>query len=653
MSATAVEAEPWPSVLAFREDLDDLLARLAPPPKLTPSAWADAYRVVSSYSAEPGQWQTARTPYLREIMDSVADPAVDFTVFKKCARIGGTEAGLNVIGYYIDQDPSHILIVLPTVDDAKDFSKEQLSPTIADTPRLAAKVSEEKSRSTGNTIQAKIFPGGAIYLVGANSPRGFRRRTARVIYLQEVDGYDKSAGKEGDQIKLAINRGRTFMKRRRVYMESTPTDEGSRIHDYHMRGDQRRYLVPCPHCGHRQPLEWRDPVTRAYRLTYEKDAEGRVLRDSVGYLCAGPDCGALITEEHKGAMLREGAWVATHPGRAMRSYHINAIYSPWVSWADLAEEWEEAQGDVEKLKTFVNTVLGEIWEDRMGARDPKALEARTEAYADTVPAGVKAIMAGVDVQHDRIEVVFRGFGKGEESWLIARRILRGLPQEPAIWRELDELLATDWPREGGGTMRVHTTCVDSGDQTDAVYRYTDPRYGRRIYATKGASQDVPYLVNPKPNRSNKKGGSRFFMTGPSKLKGEIYGRLAMQKSGPGFYHFPKDPEHYGGEGGDDLTSDYFEQLVSEKREVHHIGGRRMVRWVLPRGLRNEVLDCEGGCLAAARLSRVSFKGASSPPPPEFAPPIPESPTPLPPEPPKRPNIGQAMALNRLRRGFKR
>lgn len=651
MDATATEAEAWPSVLAIRDDLDGLLGRLAPPPKLTPSEWADRYRIVSSYSAEPGQWQTARTPYLREIMDSVADPAVGFVVFKKCARIGGTEAGLNIVGYFIDQDPSPILIVLPTVDDAKDFSKEQLSPTIADTPRLARKVSEEKSRSSGNTIQSKLFPGGAVFLVGANSPRGFRRRTARLIYLQEVDGYDASAGKEGDQVKLAINRGRTFQHRRRVYMESTPTDEGSRVHDYHARSDQRRYLVPCPHCGHRQPLDWRDPTTREYRLRYEKDAEGRVRRETVGYVCAGPDCGAVIAEEHKGAMVAAGAWEPTHPGRPMRGYHINALYSPWAGWADLAEEWEEAQGDVEKLKTFVNTALGEIWEDRMGARDPKALEARAEPYAAPVPAGVRALMAGVDVQHDRIEVVVRGFGVGEESWLVARRILLGNPAEKAIWDQLDALLGTEWAREGGGTMRVHTTCVDSGDQTDAVYRYTDPRYGRRIYATKGASQEVPYLVNIRPSRSNKKSGSRFFLTGPNKLKGVIYGRLSVASPGPGCYHFSADPAAYGGGDGDDLTADYFEQLVSEKRVTHHLGGRRVVRWELPRGLRNEVLDCEAGCLAAARLSRLSFRPKM---PVQTPTPSEEPPHTLPPAASEhRPNIGQALALQRRFKGLRR
>src|SRR5690349_6200047 len=165
-------------------------------------------------------------------MDAFSDPRIYRVVFMKCACIVGTVQGLNVLGYLIDQDPSPVLIVQPTVDDAKDYSKEQLGPMIEETDCLRARVSEAKAKDSGNTIQAKLFPGGALYLVGANSPRGFRRRTARVIILEEVDGYPPSAGTEGDQIKLAERRATTFQHRRKIYVNSTPTLKGlSRIED--------------------------------------------------------------------------------------------------------------------------------------------------------------------------------------------------------------------------------------------------------------------------------------------------------------------------------------------------------------------------------------------------------------------------------------
>ena len=366
----------------------------APPPKLTVSEWADKHRVVPSYSAEPGRWVTDKTPYLRAIMDAFSDPAVNRVVFMKCARIGATEAGLNIIGYFIEQDPSPIFIVQPTVDDAKDFSKEQLTPTIEESAVLRARVSDAKSRDSGNTILAKIFPGGALYLVGANSPRGFRRRTARVVVLEEVDGYPPSAGTEGDQVKLAERRATTFQHRRKVYINSTPTLKGlSRIEAEFEQSDQRRYFVACPDCGKEQILTWKN-------LRWD---DGKPA--TAAYLCTG--CGVLIPEREKFGMVQRGRWMVTNPGRTTAGFHLNALYSPWISWGELAEEWLVAQADPSKakLQVFINTALGESWEDRGHGKDE--LEDRQEHYNTEVPRGVGLLTAGVDVQDDRLEMIVR------------------------------------------------------------------------------------------------------------------------------------------------------------------------------------------------------------------------------------------------------
>lgn len=594
---------------------------------LAVSEWADAHRMVGSYSAEPGPWRTSRTPYLREIMDSFTDPTVNLVVFQKCARIGGTEAGLNVIGYFIHQDPSPIMIVQPRVDDAKDFSKEQLAPMLADTACLAKVVSDPKSRDSGNTVLAKVFQGGMLFLVGANSPAGFRRRTVRILDLEEVDGYGLEVGDEGDPLKLAIRRTQTFGPRRKIFMNSTPTLKGfSRIEDYYQRSDQRHYLLPCPHCGHFQALRWDNLKYRDMSVP--------------AYACEG--CGVLIAEEHKLGMLHRGRWEPTYPGRPSRGYHINALYSPWVTWAELVDEWLEAQGDVGKLQTFVNTALGETWEERGGGLDAGALEQRAESYAAEIPVGVGMLTAGVDVQDDRLEVVVRGWGAGEESWLIERRIILGDPEQPDVWRELDTLLLRDMRTSGGGGMRVLATCVDSGAHTDAVYRYTEPRFRRRIYATKGSSQSVPYLVSPRPAQ-NTKGRARVFMTGPDVGKDTLYGYLRVQSPGPRYWHFPSDPDRYGGD-----KADYFRQLTSERKVPYTAGGRKVLRWELPRGERNEVLDCEVLNLAAFRLAKIGAdrleRLAEQAAIPSDAPP----PPPPPPEPlvPSAPNMGVALAMQR-------
>lgn len=574
------------AVAALRSRLSQsVVARLSPPPKLTVSEWADRERIVSSYSAEPGRWLTSRTPYLREIMDSACDPTVQMVVFMKCARIGGTEGGLNIVGYFIDQDPSPILIVQPTVDDAKDFSKEQLAPMLADTPALSGRVRDPKSRDSGNTLQSKMFPGGALYLVGANSPRGFRRRTARVLILEEVDGYPASAGTEGNPIALGKRRTATFGYRRKIYMNSTPTIKGvSEIEAAFNEGDQRRYYVPCPDCGHRQHLRW-------VNLRWTDLPQPL-------YACEG--CGALIPEEAKFAMMLAGAWVPENPGAAARSYHINALYSPWVSWAELRDEFELAKHNPERLQVFINTALGETWEAGQAAIDPGSLEARAEVYGAKCPDGVRVITMGVDVQDDRLELTTTGYGLGEEQWTLAHDVILGDPETAAPWNDLEAMRTRLWAKADGTALKVDTCCIDSGAHTEAVYRYVKPRYARRVYATKGSSTPGAPLVSRKPTTNNK-GRVRLFLVGTETVKDIVMSRLKTAVPGMHYAHFPTG-----------LPPDYFDQLTSERVVRDNVNGRWIRRWKLDkrargrdgRPIRNEALDCAVLCYVALVLSRV-------------------------------------------------
>ena len=558
-----------------------------PPPVLTVSQWADKHRIVPSYSAEPGHWVTDKTPYLREVMDSFNDPTVTKVVFMKCARIGATEAGLNVIGYFIDQDPSPVFIVQPTVDDAKDFSKEQLTPTIEETDCLRDRISSAASRDSGNTIQAKVFPGGALYLVGANSPRGFRRRTARVIVLEEVDGYPLSAGTEGDQVKLAERRATTFQHRRKVYINSTPTLKGmSRIEAEFELSDQRRYFVPCPDCGHEQTLKWAGI----------KWDDGKP--STAAYCCEG--CGVLIAEREKFGMVQRGRWQPTNPGPSIVGFHMNALYSPWVTWSELVEEWLAAQGKPEKLQVFINTVLGESWEDRGGGLDPDSFFAnRREAYAAEVPEAVSVLTAGVDVQHDRIEVVVRGWAQAEESYFIERVVLMGDPSADDIWRDLDRvLLEREYTHESGATMRVYAAAIDSGDQQERVMRYCAPRYRRRIFCVKGAANPASPFLPKRPTRNNKH-RCPLFLLGVNQAKSLVYGRLKIQGVSLA------DPCAYRYRWNTSADRDYFEQLTAEKAERKYLNRLWVMVYTCPAHRRNEVLDCEVYALAALYLSNVA------------------------------------------------
>ncbi|MCE3232480.1 MAG: phage terminase large subunit family protein [Rickettsiaceae bacterium] len=181
-------------------------AGLRPDPFLLVSEWADEYRMLSqTASAEPGRFRTSRTPYLKEIMDCLSpSSSVEEVIFMKGAQVGGTECGNNWIGYVIDQAPGPMLVVQPTVEMAKRWSKGRLAPLIEDTAALRDKVKDPRSRDSGNTVQSKEFAGGIVVITGANSAVGLRSMPVRYLFLDEIDAYPLDVNGEGDPISLAI-----------------------------------------------------------------------------------------------------------------------------------------------------------------------------------------------------------------------------------------------------------------------------------------------------------------------------------------------------------------------------------------------------------------------------------------------------------------
>lgn len=602
-----------------------------PRPRLTLSDWADQHRVLSrAASAEPGRWITARAPYQRGIMDAISDPTIERVVFMKSAQVGATELLGNAVGYYIHQDPAPILVVQPTLEMSRAWSTDRLAPMLRESPALQGKVTESNRRHSGDTLLHKAFPGGHLTIVGANSASGLASRPIRVVLLDEVDRYPASAGREGDPVTLATKRTATFHNRK-VVMASTPTIKGaSRIEEEWLRSDQRRFVVACPHCQHRQTLLWGN-------LRWP---EGEP--DEAAYACAG--CGAMITEDQKGPLLASGEWVATAPANRIAGFHINALYSPWARWAELAREWVQAQGNPLQLQGFVNLVLGEVWEDTGGTLTPEAFAAREEVYAAEVPEGVLCLTMGVDVQDDRLEYLVVGWGAGEESWRIAYGTLNGDPTLRAHstgspWALLDDLWRRGWATTTG-TMRIAAVGVDSGHHTQAVYDYARERYAGRVYAVKGSSIPGKPLAPRKASRLGKP-PLPVFIIGTDAGKDQIAARLKQRLPGPGYMHTPKG-----------IAPEYYLQVTAERAVRKLTAGRWSRRWEAIPGRRNEALDMEVYALAALAISGIRPMldqgqairlGGGSAPPREAAPDVPQAvpltPTLKPPFRPKGPNRG--------------
>ncbi len=562
-----------------------------PPPSLTVSQWADHYRVLSRVSsAEPGQWRTDRAPYQRGVMDAFSDPTVERVVVMSSAQTLKTEVLLNTLGYFIDQDPAPILVMQPTKEMAQAFSTDRVKPMLQESPKLRGKVAESGRRHSGDTVLHKEFTGGHLTMTGANSAASLASRPIRVVLCDEVDRYPASAGEEGDPVSLAEKRTTTFWNRK-VGLFSTPTIKGvSRIERAYEASDQRKLFVPCPDCGHQQLLLWAN-------LKWDRDENGKPVPGSERYMCAG--CGVLIEESRKYEMLcrgeaGEGGWIAQRPFTGTAGFWINMLYSVWATWWELIKEFELARKSPETLRVFVNTVLGESGEIDGDSVDIGTLDERRETYMAEVPKGVGILTAGVDVQRDRLELIVKGWGAGQESWLIAHHRIYGDPSVPngPVWLALDALLTKTYKHEAGATLTIRATCVDSGDLTQSVYAFVRGRQRRGVYATKGLSVRGRPIIS-RPGKANKF-GVKVVPIGTDTAKDVLFARLKNNTAGtPGYMHFPFKQ-------ADGADAEYMAQFAAEKAFIRRVKGvpQREYRAVRDR---NEAIDLEIEALVALYL----------------------------------------------------
>lgn len=550
---------------------------LAPPPRLKVSDWADRYRRLSSESsAEPGQWNTSRAEYQRGIMDALNDPSTERVVLMTSAQVGKTEILLNAIGYYMDYDPSPIMVLQPTLDMAKTFSKDRLAPMLRDSPALKDKVGDPRSRDSDNTVLHKKFTGGHVTIVGANSPSSLASRPVRILLADEVDRYPPSAGEEGDPLSLAIKRTTTFWNRKMVFV-STPTIKGySRIEQEYENSTREEWKVACPHCGEYQAFRW-----------------SQIRFDDGTMEC--PNCRSRFDEF---VWKRQpGKWVAREDNQGSRGFHLNELASPWRRWEEVIADFKKAKDSPELLKTWVNTSLGESWEEKSDT-DASLVMKRREQYMAQVPDEVLLLTCGVDVQDDRLELEVVGWSHGKESWGIEYQVFVGDTSQDPVWKQLDRYLQKEFTYADGTGIHITSTCIDSGGhRTSEVYKFCRAREHRRIFAVKGrGGEGIPFIG--KPSRNNRENAA-LFVLGVDQGKATIISRLKINFEGDGYCHFPMKKET-------GYNEDFFEGITSESMRIVTKKGVRKVTWVKRPGVRNEPLDCRNYATAAMEIFNPDF-----------------------------------------------
>ncbi|MFD0710623.1 phage terminase large subunit family protein [Paenibacillus sp. GCM10027626] len=571
-----------------------------PLPELTISQWADENRILTSEtSAEPGPWRTDRAPFQREIMDSINNFETVEVAIMASAQLGKSEFLLNMLGFHIDYDPAPIMLMLPNEKLIDYFSKKRLSTMIDASPVLKEKVSEAKSRDSGNTIAEKSFPGGYIAIVGANSAAGLSSRPIRILLCDEVDRYPVSAGDEGDPIMLAMQRTETFYNRKHVFVSTPTIKDASRIEQLYNDSTMEQWNLPCPSCEELQPIEW-----GRIKFEYEKTHSGEFVVNSTQHACKY--CGCLHDErEWKRG---EGKWIAQKKHSSRRGFHLNRLISPWSTWRDIVKAFLVAKRDgAETLKVWTNTVLGETWEAEGEKLEEEQLMERCESYPADVPDEVRILTAAVDVQDNRFEIEVIGWGAGKESWGISYHVIHGNPRYAQIWNDLDAFLARTWSNQDGQAFNIAITCVDSGGHfTTEVYRFCAARETRRIYAIKGQGsingQYVP-LLNGHSRTPRER--AVLFRLGVDEGKAKVFASLQAEPGQPGYCHFPL---------GGNYNLDYFRGLTAEKKERKKKMGVTYFQWVKVRD-RNEPFDLRVYNTAALEILNPNLDVPVNSPPP--------------------------------------
>ena len=555
-----------------------------PRARLTVSEWADAHRVLSQIgSAEHGRWKTSRTPYLREIMDCLSEhhPARK-VVFRKSSQVGGTEVGSNWLGYIMCHAKGPVAVVMPTDRSLTDWVSQKFDPMATETPEVAAVLANRNNRSADNNAQRKKFAGGILYTKTAGSTSDLKSTSLRYAVADEVDEYTWDTG-QGDPLGLLDVRLTTYHDSKLFIVSSPTVKDASTIDTEFEGGDQRYYHVPCPDCGHHQPLKWGN-------LKWHHVSGQRADVKAAWYVCA--ECGTEIAETHKGTMLARGAWVAEHPGAPYPSFHINALYSPaglGKSWPELATQWIRAQDDPRSLQLFINTRLGECWADRSRDIKPNALMARAEPYAlRSLPPGVLVLTAGVDVQDDRLEVALWGHGWHAEAatrqrWLVDYHVINGRPSDDEPWAALATYLQARFELPNGRALPIEASGIDiGGHHTHAVYAFVRSRRVPRCIALKGATTPGrPVLGKPSMQDVNWKGittkkGVALYMVGTDTAKHLLYGLLDADAE--------RAPTERRVRFSDQVDDKWFDGLVAEAFNP------RKNRWEIKKGKRNEPLD---------------------------------------------------------------
>ncbi|EBV3645111.1 phage terminase large subunit family protein [Salmonella enterica subsp. enterica] len=591
-------------MLAIRKGLQPLIRPLP----MTAVEWADEYYYLpkeSSYGS--GAWETL--PFQVAIMNTMGNDRIRTVNLIKSARVGYTKMLLGVVGYFIEHKSRNNLLFQPTDSAAEDFMKSHVEATIREVPCLKILAPWLGRKHRDNTLTLKRFSSGVgFWCLGGAAAKNYREKSVDVVCYDELSSFEPDVEKEGSPTLLGDKRieGSVWPKSIRG---STPKVKGScQIEKVANESAHfMRFHVPCPHCGEEQYLKFGDDST-AFGLKWEKGKP-----ETVYYLC-----------EHNGCVIRqseldqkEGRWICENTGiwtcdgltfysaagdeipppRSI-SFHIWTAYSPFTTWVQIVYDWLDALKDPNGVKTFINTTLGEPYEEAVAEKiGYEVLLEKVIRYGAVVPERVVYLTAGIDSQRNRYEMYVWGWAPGEEVFLIDKQIIMGRHDDEDTLQRVDAVINKKYRHADGTDISISRICWDTGGiDAEIVYNRSKKHGIFRVLPVKGASvYGKPVITMPKKRNQN---GVFLCEIGTDTAKEMLYARMGAvtapaDEATPYAIRFPDNPDVF--------TEVEAKQLVAEELVEKLVNGKIRLLWDA-KGRRNEALDCLVYACAAYRVS---------------------------------------------------
>jgi phage terminase large subunit GpA-like protein len=586
-------------------------AIVAPPERLSVCEWTERHRILQErHAAQPGPYRFDVVPYMREPHDAFTDPGVGTITVIKASRAGGTEYLNNLMAYSADARPMPMMYVLPREPDVNEEFRGRIRGIFEASPRL------QRHIPGGNWATDDVIALDTMTILGAAATKAgdFIRRTTGLNLFDEVDNCEKAAGRLGNIWALLLERLTTYGHRGKQVGVTTPTTEDASAWKAWLVSDQRKWWVPCRACGVYQLL-----TDEQIKIPDDvRDPDLIDAKELAWYECEG--CKAKLDDPDRLWMVARGVWVpacqtivgklnvSSHadceaaalyhdqlkpeikgdpPFTRNRGYWFNCLVSPWRSLSDTMAKFLRVKDDPHEYKVYVNSWRALPWKESSQTTEVDDLRklAQLGPPGDIVPAEAIILLAGADVQGNRIYYVIEAYGPNEESWHVKDGIVESFEE---LW---DVCFRSRYSRAGGSAedaLACTYLGIDSGHRTAEVYDF-HLSHPAEVVVLKGGHDTMaekwsPSLVDYYPNGKRNPHSVRLFHVNGGFYKEKLHGMVRKKEGDRGKWHLNAD-----------CSEQFFKEFTAEEQIYERPSKKRAKgRWVWKvkaEGRPNHRLDC--------------------------------------------------------------